>query len=600
MKPYYFIFGVFFFLGMQQNLAQISQDCIDAIPICNNTPFNGGTSGFGIDDFNGVDMSGCLEKTLSGAIESNAAWYRFRTGASGQLGFNIGFNTTEDWDFALYRTDDCNALGDPIRCNFYDNQDQNTFIGVGEDPTGDTANIQYEEWLDVAPGEDYYLLINNFSNSNSGFSIQFSGNIFVTNPHDALDCSIISNLLGSPISACEFDLVTLDATTADAMEYSWFADLGSGYQEVLGEKDPTYEVSATGNYRVIVSRLAGNIISEVHVSFSMVPTAHPVANAAACSAMATYDLFTKNNEVLGGQNPNSAVVSYHGSLGDAIAGLNTLPRALPITSGTQTVYVRVTSAENPNCFDAPQEFELVNLETPDIDVALEAYLCEGSLSITIGPETINSNYSYEWDSGETTPNISVSEVGMHTLTVTNTVAGLSCSDSMTISVVSSNPPEISNIEINDLQNNNTVTVETAMEGNWLYQLDDRELQTSNVLTDVQPGEHTVSVLDPKGCGSISENIIVVGFPKFFTPNGDGMNDDWTIDGAENLTNPVLTIYDRYGKLMKQLDPTGFAWDGLFNGQVMPSADYWFTLTYTDVNGQATTAKYINNHFSLRR
>lgn len=600
MKRYYFIFGVFFFLGIQHNLAQISQDCIDAIPICNNTPVNGGTSGFGIDDFNGADMSGCLEKTLGGAIESNAAWYRFRTGATGQLGFNIGFNTTEDWDFALYKTDDCSALGDPIRCNFYDNQDENTFIGVGEDPTGDTANIQYEEWLDVAPGEDYYLLINNFSNSNSGFSIQFSGNIFVTNPYDALDCSIISNLLGPPISACEFDTVTLDATTADAVEYTWFANLGSGFQEVLGEKDPTYEVSATGSYRVIVSRLAGNIISDVQVAFSTIPTAHPVANAAACSAMATFDLFSKNNEVLGGQNPSNAVVSYHGSLGDAIAGLNALPRELSIGAGSQTVYVRVTSAENPNCFDAPQEFELINLETPDLDFPLEAYLCDDGSSITIGPETFDTNYTYQWDSGETTPNITVSALGTHTLTVTNNQAGLSCSDSKTIAVVVSNLPEITDIKVDDLQNTNMVTIETDFQNGWLYQLDEESPQTSNVFSGVLPGEHRVSVLDPRGCGSVSENIVVVGFPRFFTPNGDGMNDDWTIDGAENLTNPILTIYDRYGKLMKQLDPTNFGWDGLFNGQVMPSADYWFTLTYTNTNGQTTTAKYINNHFSLRR
>ena len=178
MRPYYFLFGMLFFLGIQNNFGQISQDCIDAIPICNNTPVNGGTDGFGIDDFNGLDMSGCLEKTLGGTIESNAAWYHFRTAASGQLGFNIGINAAEDWDFALYKTSVCSSLGDPIRCNFYDNQDQSTFVGVGEDPTGDLANIQFEEWLEVTPGEDYYLLINNFSNSNSGFSIQFSGNIW--------------------------------------------------------------------------------------------------------------------------------------------------------------------------------------------------------------------------------------------------------------------------------------------------------------------------------------------------------------------------------------------------------------------------------------
>ena len=198
MNPFQLVFYCFLICGISAINAQVSPDCGNAVPICNNTPVNGGTMGLGIDDFNGSSTSGCLEEALSGSIESNSAWYRFRTGASGQLGFNIGIDTSEDWDFALYKTNDCNNLGDPIRCNFFDNQDGNAFIGIGEDPSGATANVQYEDWLQVEPGEDYYLLINNFSNSNSGFSIQFSGQIFVTNPYDTLDCSIINNLLGPP------------------------------------------------------------------------------------------------------------------------------------------------------------------------------------------------------------------------------------------------------------------------------------------------------------------------------------------------------------------------------------------------------------------
>ena len=178
-------------------LAQISADCSTAIPICSNTPVNSGTDGYSIDDFQGAASSGCLERTSTGAIESNSAWYRFRTGAAGQLGFNIQHDPSEDWDFALYRTDDCSQLGEPIRCNFFDNRDQNSYIGVGEDPSGDALTVQYEDWLSVEPGEEYYLLINNFSNINSGFSIQFSGSIFQDFPDTALDCSIIDNLLGS-------------------------------------------------------------------------------------------------------------------------------------------------------------------------------------------------------------------------------------------------------------------------------------------------------------------------------------------------------------------------------------------------------------------
>ena len=101
-----------------------------------------------------------------------------------------------------------------LRCNYFDNSDESIYIGVGQDPTG-VANIQYEDWLEAAPNEDYYLLINNYSNNNSGFSIQFSGNIFIEFPNSALDCSIIDNLLGPPKIACDNENVILDATTSE-------------------------------------------------------------------------------------------------------------------------------------------------------------------------------------------------------------------------------------------------------------------------------------------------------------------------------------------------------------------------------------------------
>ncbi len=593
---------ILFIVGTATNWAQISPDCGGAVPICSNTPSNGGTNGYGADDFGGAAASGCLEMTLSGAIESNSAWYRFRTGAAGQLGFNIGFNAAEDWDFALYKATDCNNLGDPIRCNFFDNSDANSFVGVGEDPSGNAANFQYEAWLDVLPGEDYYLLINNFSNTNSGFSIQFSGNIFATNPYDALDCSIISNLLGPPISACEGENVTLDATTAGASTYNWFEDNGTGYVPIVGENNPTLVVTSSGNYRVQVIIPGGsNIISEVQVAFSMVPSAFPISDDASCSGLDTYDLTQKNAEVLGYQDPTQFVVSYYSTLGDANNATNVLPKQYPTQNGAQTIYVRVSSVDNPNCFDVSEQFQLINLETPSMDFPAEAFLCGNNGPVVIGFSTALANHTYLWDTGETTPGLSASQPGSHTLTATHSQAGVSCSESKTVTVVISNPPKIIDIEIEDLQKNNTVTIFTESQEQYEYQMDGGAFQSQNVFTNVAPGMHTVTVNDPKGCGAVSEDILVVGFFKFFTPNGDNKNDTWQISGVSNLEKPEVFIYDRFGKLLKQIlagDTRG--WDGTMDGKPMPESDYWFKLNYIDSDGQPSTAKYINNHFSLKR
>jgi len=601
MKHLRIVLSLVIFMIVFFAFAQVSPDCSNAVPICNDTPVNAGTYGFGIDDFNGNQTSGCLEETITGAIESNSAWYRFRTGATGQLGFNISTDTSEDWDFALYRASDCDSLGEPIRCNFFDNQDQNAFLGVGADPTGDTANIQYEDWLEVTPGEDYYLFINNFSNSNSGFSIQFSGQIFVTDPYTALDCSIVSELLGPPISACAGTDVTLDATTLDVVTYNWYQDSGSGFLPVVGQNNATLVVTTSAFYRVEVITIANdNIISDVQVGFSIVPTAHTVADDASCSEMATYDLSIKDTEALGSQDPNVFVVSYHSSLADATSGNNFLLKQYTLQPGSQTIYIRVTSAVNTDCYDASQQFELTNVETPVLDFSEEVFLCDGSASITIGSLFTLSSHSYSWDSGETTPTINVSQGGTYTLTATNTQSGLSCSNSKRVTLVIGTPPVISTVEIEDLQSDNTVTIIADREGDWEYQLDEGDYQLENIFTNVVAGAHTVTINDPKGCGSVSEEIVVVGFPKFFTPNGDGMHDYWYIEGVSNLDNPVITIYDRYGKLIQQLTENSTGWDGTLNGKQLPSADYWFKLTYTDTTGAQTTAKYVNNHFSLRR
>jgi gliding motility-associated-like protein len=538
---------------------------------------------------------------MTGFIESNSAWYRFRTGATGQLGFNIGFDTSEDWDFALYRASDCTSLGDPIRCNFFDNSDQDAYMGVGEDPGGNADNVQYEDWIQVAPGEDYYLLINNFSNNNSGFSIQFSGQIFATNPGNALDCSIIDNLLGAPIAACDNETIILDATTTNALGYTWYADIGMGYQVIAGETSPTLAVTSSAMYRVQVLMPAPpNIISEVQVAFSTAPVTYPLADEAVCLEDGTYDLGQKDTEALGTQDPTTHMISYHANQADADSGFNALPRTYTPIPGPEVIYVRVSSLENPRCYDASRQFTLEGVVTPDLTFPDEVFICQDTSGDLIGEMYPNTQYTYAWDSGETTPGISVTQPGQYTLTVTNTSGGLACAASRTITVTVSEPPVISEVLIGDLQTVNTVEVVNTVPGNFEYRLDEEAYQASSVFSDVSPGMHTVTIRDLNGCGTVTENIIVVGFATFFTPNGDGMNDYWQIIGIETLREPVVQIFDRYGKLLFVMEEDYLGWDGTYNGIPVPSSDYWFRISFLDEQEQRVEAKYVNNHFSLRR
>jgi len=141
----------------------------------------------------------------------------------------------------------------------------------------------------------------------------------------------------------------------------------------------------------------------------------------------------------------------------------------------------------------------------------------------------------------------------------------------------------------------SVTV-TGGNGNYEYKLDDGAFQDSNVFTNVSLGEHVVTVGDTNGCTGLTQNVFIIGYPKFFTPNGDGYNETWNVIGLIDQPNAIIYIFDRYGKLLKQIRPSGQGWDGTYTGQPLPASDYWFTVEYEEL----ATTKVFRNHFTLKR
>lgn len=150
---------------------------------------------------------------------------------------------------------------------------------------------------------------------------------------------------------------------------------------------------------------------------------------------------------------------------------------------------------------------------------------------------------------------------------------------------------------NYFDENQIITILATSAGNYLYQLDYGPPQEENVFQNVSPGIHTIKVIDANGCSSsLTDQVLVVNYPKFFTPNEDNYNDTWNIDGLSDQDGCVISIFDRYGKLLKQISPKGEGWDGTYNGERMPATDYWFTVEYLE-NGVQKTFK---SHFSLKR
>ena len=144
----------------------------------------------------------------------------------------------------------------------------------------------------------------------------------------------------------------------------------------------------------------------------------------------------------------------------------------------------------------------------------------------------------------------------------------------------------------------SVTV-TGGSGTYEYQLDGGVWQSSAVFENVLGcNEHTVAVRDALGCSTIpEEKVMIMAYPKFFTPNGDGFNDSWNIECLRKDSSAVIRIFDRFGKLLIQFKPSQSAWSGAFNGAQLTGTDYWFTADYLNSVGVKTQFKA---HFSLKR
>ncbi len=304
-----------------------------------------------------------------------------------------------------------------------------------------------------------------------------------------------------------------------------------------------------------------------------------------------------SNPIITANIPADVDLEFYETYEDALLEVNLLPDSFVNTVPyNQTLFVRV---ENNNACYGISELDLIVYELPQIETEEELIYC-----LNLFPELITldagllsgavSDFTYQWSTGEDTPEIQVNQAGNYSVLVINSDG---CSKLRTITIINSNIATIESIDVVDVSTNNTITVNVTGEGDYEFALDDINgpYQDSNFFEDVSPGFHTVFVRDKKDCGIVEETVSVIGFPKFFTPNGDSYHDTWQVLGVGHnfQSNSVIYIYDRYGKLLVQVDPRGRGWDGTYNGQLMPSNDYWFHITLDD-------GRVFTSHFALKR
>ena len=299
-----------------------------------------------------------------------------------------------------------------------------------------------------------------------------------------------------------------------------------------------------------------------------------------------FDLSTLINTIENTQLGN-LVTTFHSSQLDAQMDINPLDTRYTNTLPQEILWVRLENNELVTCYDV-QPLSIEVFPKPIVQTTPDLFKCIAD-QVTI---TATAGFSsYLWNTGETTASINVSEEGVYTVTATDSNG---CDDTTSTTVTNYLLTQIIDVEIEQFTlRSNRIEVMAIGDGPFEYSIDNFFYQDSNVFTDLLPGFYTVYVRDKNGCDLVTAPATIIAAPPFFTPNQDGFNDYWQVTAIVTEPDAQIFIFNRFGKLLKQLSPLGPGWDGTYNGNPLPSSDYWYRVELID-------GRSFKGHFSLKR
>ena len=508
---------------------------------------------------------------------------------------------------------------------------------------GGVTPVYYETYEDAFDG------VNAIADPTAYYNITpYLQTIYIRVTNDVTGCYTITtfDLIVHPLPAvtdapvyylCEYDndyvetfpLTDMDSFVMDGGDtndleityYNTLADAEDDTAELVG---PNITVNGT---RAIFARVYDEIYGCVQtVAYTIEIRQAPLANkpepVALCDVeheladgtivpindgIEIFDLTAVIDEIRGVQDPGTYEVSLYTSASDALDGINALEadEIVAYETTTTTLYALVTNV-NTGCTNGdPIAVELYVEPLGEVVLTQTGseVLCIDVTNNPIIGTDLGAGYSYLWNTGATTATIEITEGGEYFVEVINTNTINQCSyTSNTVVYQEASLPGVTPrvIQSEAFQGEDTIAViaEGAGVSEYSYTLETGESNTTGIFTNVAPGFHTITITELNGCGSLAIQVSVIDYMRYFTPNGDGVNDKWRIIGLESQENAQVYIFDRQGKLIKQIAATSEGWNGTFNGTIMPSNDYWFKVVYTEpTTGEV---KEFTNHFTLKR
>ncbi|MFS4468499.1 T9SS type B sorting domain-containing protein [Maribacter sp. 2210JD10-5] len=410
-------------------------------------------------------------------------------------------------------------------------------------------------------------------------------------------------------TVCADDTITLETmASGSANVYKWFKE---GI-EIPDSNTPSLMLNNVQSLDsgVYTCEISSTIVTDLVLErnpITITVTDGPIANALedieVCDsdndgfAVFSLDIAAIESQVLNGQT--GLTVSYFNAMGDP---LTLTPSYENSTADLQQITVRVEASST--CFDETV-FSLIANPPATADTFSDVVICVEDTGYTL--ENLSANNNYYIGPGGTGTLLDSGDVITSTQTIyVFAVTGTGdnrCTDesNFTVTVTGTMADNLQ-----DVQTCNSYVLPNLSDNNSYYTQPNGGgtlLLAGDTIVDSQ----TIYVrAESDGCASERNFTITIdvgectdgaslGLPRYFTPNGDMISDVWDTSILAGTGTIFIYIYDRYGKLLKQLNPDlDAAWDGEFNGKPMPATDYWFQYVDTE------TGKSLTGHFALKR
>ena len=511
-----------------------SSDCVDGVLLCSKAPFTvPRIVGVGND---GTEVNGtCVQG------ESSSVWYKWTCDQPGDLGFVLTPSSPiDDLDFVVYELPDgidgcdtkvvrrCEAAGENIgapqrnweRCSGPTGMRPGE-IDIEETPGCRASNNNFVLSLEMEAGKSYALMVNNFSDSGSGFSIEWSGSGTFLGPRPAF---ATTPEVGGQCDLTTFDFIDASRTTPGAtVEYQWSFGSFASPPRHTGRTPPEVTYGSFGE-KVATLR---------------------IQSSDGCVVTETQRLFVE-------------------------------PCCLP----SDPLVAAAPAVTDPTCAGTP---------TGAFDVAIESGAPDYFFSVDGGPYLPEAERAGLF-------------AGTYAVYVEN-VKG--CRD--TVEAVLTDPPPLG-VDLGDdltLAFGDSARVRALVDlpGDFDYTwtgLDSVRCVTAAcdevVVYGLRPGELSVGVSSGQGCTAVGRLRLEVRSerplyaPTAFSPDGDDVNDRWTLFGPPVLASiDYLRVFDRWGNLVyaaEDLAPNDLAsgWDGTFLGEDMNAGVFVWVAGITYVDG----------------